>query len=173
MAYPEIIFPSSIYGLTTDKYGTNITAYNTAPNTTGFPLGTGLKLGMFGMLFDGSVVRLLKAGGTIAANDAVSPKIALSNDYTVEQTPGTANTYPVQGVSDRFGASLSANDYAWMTTYGIATCNVAASLTAPLFLVSSAVAGRLAAAAAGTSLQANIVLLNTSTTAGNYPVRII
>ena len=170
MAFAGIIFPSHVYGILTDKFGVNITAYNTAPNTTGFPSGSGLVLGTFGLLFDGTLVKMLRAAGNIAANDAVSISIGNSNDYRVIQTPATADVFPVQGVSDRVGAALVSGDFAWMTIYGLATANCAAGIVAPQALVSSAVAGRLAAATAGVSIQSNIVLLNTTVAAGNYPV---
>ncbi len=165
-----IIFPTSVYGQLSDLFGTNITAYGTAPNTTGFPAGSGLKLGQFGLLFDGTIVKLLKAADSIAANDAVGIDIGNSNDYTVIQLEDTPDTVPCVGANDRLGAALVADDVAWMTIYGVATVNVAASITAPVALCSSAVAGQLSAVTPGDSAQFNIFLLNTTTTAGNYPV---
>lgn len=163
----SFIFPTSGYGVPSTIYGTNITQYNTAPNTTGFPAGSGLRLGAAGMLFDGTWCQMLKANGTIPANDAVIP--VASTENTVVQSTASTNV-PVKAINDRAGAQLTANGFAWMTIKGKAEANVAASLTAPLFLASSAVAGRLAQAVAGTSQQGNLILMETSTTAGNYDI---
>jgi hypothetical protein len=162
------IFPVTVYGQASDVYGTAVTAY---ASTNGVPPGSGLILGQFVQLFDSTVCRLLKANAGINQYNAIQIVSQLSNDYTVQQLPATANTLFCAGANDRAGSTaLVANNYAWMTTYGIATCNVVASQTAPAFLVSSGTAGSLQAATAGTSLQSNILLLNTSTTAGPYPV---
>jgi hypothetical protein len=162
-----IIFPTHVYGTLSDKYGTNITAYNDATkgNTTGFPPGSGLQLGQFGILFDGSQVKMCKANGTINASDFVSPA-AVANDYTVVQTPATINTQFLLGVNDRVGAQLVANDFAWMSIYGLTTANVAAGVAAGSMLTSSAVAGRAMAGAAGVSLQGNVICPVATTVAG-------
>ena len=166
----EIIIPVARYGKLDEKYGINITQYNTYPNTTGFPAGAGLELGQFGLLFDGTEVRLLKAAGTIANKDAVTIEIGNSNDYNVIITPTTVDT-PVHAANDRLGAALVSDDVVWMTTRGIASVNCAASITAPQFLTNStAVTGRLMTSVAGTHRQDNLHLLNTTTTAGAYPV---
>lgn len=168
------IFPTSMYGLLSDVYGTAVTQYNTYPNTTGFPAGSGLTLGQFGLLFDGSMTRMFKASAGIAQNLAVTYVIGNSNDYTV-QTTTTANTIPIIASSDRAGSTaLVANNYAWMTCYGIANTTILSAYTAPVYLVSSATAGNLQSATAGTSIGANVLLLNTSTGAnGVFPVKFL
>lgn len=164
-----IIFPTSVYGQIGDVYGTAVTAY---ANTQGFPSGAGLILGQYGQLFDGTTVRLLNANAGIAQYNAVKYIIAQSNDYTVVNT-ATVDADCVAAVNDRAGATaLVQNNIAWMTARGIAQCNVAASLTAPARLASSNVAGRLGAFTAGTSLTNDIWSLNTTTTAGAYPVKL-
>jgi hypothetical protein len=164
------IFPTSLYGQASDVYGTAVTAY---ANTNGFPGGSGLVLGQFGVLFDGTELRLFKANAGIAQYNAVKFVIGNSNDYTVINT-ATVNVDAVAAVNDRAGSTaLVANNIAWMTSRGIGTANVAASITAPVPLASSATAGQLGAFTAGTSLYPLVQLLNTTTTAGSYPVKII
>lgn len=165
------IFPTSLYGQLSDVYGTAVTAY---ANTNGFPGGSGLILGTRGLLFDFTETTMCSAGGAVAQYAAVTYTIGNSNAYTGLVTTTTANTIPIVALNDRAGATaLASNNYAWMTTRGLGTSLVAASTTAPKFLVSNTVAGQLVAATAGTSLQANILLLNTTTTAGSYPVQIL
>jgi hypothetical protein len=172
MAAVQWIFPTSIYGSLGDVYGTAVTQYNTYPNTTGFPAGSGLILGMFGILFDGTVTRMLAANVTIAQYSACTYVVGNSNDYTVALTT-TANTVPITAFADRSGTtSLVQNNYAWMTTWGIGTAKCAGSLTAPLVLCGNGTSGQLAGVTAGTSTQFNLFLLNTTTTAGGYPVKI-
>jgi hypothetical protein len=162
------IFPTTLYGQPSDVYGTNVTQY---ANTNGFPGGSGLILGNFGLLFDFTALRLFKANAGIAANQACTYVIGNSNDYTVVAT-SAANTQPVVSTNDRAGATaLVANNIAWMTCYGLGTTLVAASITAPAGLTSSATAGQLAAYVAGTSTFNNVLLLNTTTAAGAYPVK--
>jgi hypothetical protein len=171
MSAVQWIFPTSIYGGLSDVYGTAVTQY--ANNPGGFPLGSGLLLGQGGLLFDFSVTRLLNASGTVAQYAAVTYVIGNSNDYTVATTT-TANTIPIIATNDRAGStSLATNNTAWMTTKGIGTTNCAGSVTAPKMLCSSATAGQLQAVTAGTSVQFNIALLNTTTSAGAYPVSIL
>lgn len=169
----EIVFPIGRYGTLSGVYGTNITQYNTYPNTTGFPAQSGMKVGEFGLLFDGTQVRLLKSAGGVNANDTVSYQINNGNDYTVSQLPAQSNI-PAVAVNDRGGQALAAGGIAYMTQRGIASANVGANLTAPAFLASSAAvaAGFLGPAVAGTSFQTNFYLLNSSTLAGVYPVLI-
>lgn len=174
------IFPVTIHGTLADVYGTPIAAY--ANNFNGLPLGVGLQLGMFAVMFDMTIVRLLKASGGINNFDAVTYQTGNSNDYTVTQT--SALNQFVVGANDRSGATpLVASNVAWMTTKGIANFNVAPSLTAPAQLVSGATPGQLALYTPGTanvstgiitgySIQLNLSLLNTTTSAGAYPVRI-
>jgi hypothetical protein len=168
------IFPTSVYGQISDVYGTAVTQYNTSPNTTGFPPGCGLILGQRGILFDFTECVMAAANGTIAQYSAVTYTIANSNVYGGMVTTTTVNTIPIVAVSDRAGStSLAANDYAWMTTRGLATSLVLTTITAPKFLVSSGTAGTLTAATAGTSIQANILLLNTTTSTTSWPVQIL
>lgn len=165
-----IIFPTHVYGQLSDKYGLNITAYNTSPNTSGFPAGSGLQLGQFGELFDGTVVRMVKATNSIAQNDAVTLSPGNGNNYTVKDLPGVVNTGFITGVNDRVGGALIANDFAWMTVYGNGTGNVAGSTAAGSSLTSSATAGQMQAATIGTSANTNVFLPNASTTAGAYAI---
>lgn len=160
------IFPTSIYGRTGDVYGTNITQY---ANSQGFPPGSGLVLGQFGVLFDGTVCRLLTASAGIVQFAAVTVVIGNSNANTVVTT--SAAEQPVIAVNDRAGSTaLVANNIAWMTTYGLGTALIAASQTANKAMVSTTTAGTLSASTAGTDIFNNVILLNTSTTLGGYPV---
>lgn len=170
MAIQQVIFPTSIYGRIGDVYGTAVTAY---ANTQGFPGGAGLVLGQFGVLFDGTEVRLLNATAGIAQFNAVTYVIANSSDYQAVNT--TAVNQPVVGFNDRAGSTaLVANNIAWMTTRGVGTVNAAATITAPAALVSSVTAGQLGSGTVGTSIYEGFVqLLNTTTTAGSYPAKII
>lgn len=169
-----IIYPPTVYGALNAKYGTNITQYNTAPNTTGFPAGSGLSLGMIGMLFDGTQVQLLKGGSgavTAAANDFLSLIKGASNfNYNVQQVPGTANTVNLMAVNDRLGGSLAAGDIAWATVVGNASGNTATGLTGGNLVASSAVAGRAGAYTAGTSVGRIVMLANDTSVAGANPV---
>lgn len=160
------IFPTSVYGQISDTYGTNITAY---ANYQGFPPNSGLVLGQFGVLFDGTVCKLLKASGAIAQYAAVTPVTGNSNALTVAAT--TATEQAVIAVNDRGGSvALATGGINWMTCYGLGTALIAASQTAGKAMVSTATAGTLTANLAGTDIFDNVVLLNTSTTAGGYPV---
>lgn len=166
-----IIFPTSVFGQLSDVYGTNIPAY---ANSGGFPaVATGLVLGMFGILFDGSQVQLFKAANTINISDCCGIAPNQGNDYTVNQLAGVANVTPCAAVNDRGGQQLNAGGIAWMTVYGNAQANVAAGLTAPSFLSSSGIAGRLGAYTVGSSIQTNLLLLNATTIAGIYPISIL
>lgn len=171
MAIQQMIFPTSIYGRMGDVYGTAVTAY---ANTNGVPGGSGLVLGQFGVLFDGTELRLLAASAGIAQYNAVKFVAGNSNDYTVANV-ASANTDLVAAVNDRAGSTaLVANNYAWMTTRGIGTGSVSgAGFTAPVTLSPNGTAGQLGAFTAGTSVLPNVQLLNTSTTAGGYPVKLI
>jgi hypothetical protein len=166
------IYPTTMYGQLSDVYGTAVTAY---ANTNGFPPGSGMVLGTRGLLYDFTETALVNVGtGGAAQFSAVTYTIGNSNMFAAVVTTTTANTIPIVGVLDRSGSTaLVANNIAWMTTRGLATSLVAASQTAPKFLVSSTTAGSLIAATAGTSIQSNILQLNTTTTAGSYPVQIL
>lgn len=174
------IFPTTIHGTAADVYGTAVPAY--ANNPGGFPNGTGLQIGMFGVLFDRTICRLLKSAGGINNFDAVTFQTNNSNDYTVQQA--TLASHYVVGANDRSGSTpLVANNIAWFTTQGLATMNIAPSLTAPMQLASNGTPGQLGQYTPGTantstgvisgySVQTNLSLLNTTTSAGAYPVRI-
>lgn len=173
----EFIFPMSRFGQLSDVYGTAVSQY---ANTGGFPQGSGLRLGEFGLLFDGSMCRLLNAKGVVNQYDAVYVQGGNSNDYNVLQA-GAVNE-PVVAVNDRSGSTpLAANNIAWMSSRGIGTANVLAGLSANTVLVSSSTPGYLGAYNSGTanlstgvvsgqSSQQNIYLLNATTAAGAYPV---
>jgi hypothetical protein len=171
------IFPTSVYGQISDTYG--LPTYTTS---TGFPQNaTGLVLGQGWLLFDFTVVNLLKSSGAIAANAACTFQAGNSNFYTVlaALSTTTAGQVPVVAINDRGGALTVTGGINWMTTSGLATALVAASLPASSAttgtpLVSSAItAGQLVASAgAGSSYYNNVVLLNATTTAGAYPVQL-
>jgi hypothetical protein len=169
------IFPTSIYGQLSDVYGTAITQYNTAPNTTGFPPGAGLILGQRGLLFDFTETTLCSIGsGGCAQFSALTYTIALGNAFSSLVTTTTVNTIPIVAIADRSGATaLVQNNYAWCTTRGLASSLVLTGKTAPAFLVSSGTAGTLTGATPGTSSQANIFLLSTTTSTTNWPVQIV
>lgn len=172
-----LIFPTSVYGVLSEVYGTAVTAYANTPG--GFPQGSGLQLGMFGVLFDGTMCRLLKSMGAVNQYDAVYNQGGNSNDYQVLQTT-TVNQFVV-GTNDRSGSNaLAANNIAWFTTKGNGVVNTLASLTAGTMLVSSVQPGYLAAYTPGVantsngqitlnSTQLNISLENSSTSQGPYP----
>lgn len=165
------IFPTSCYGQLSDVYGIAVTAYI---NSNGFPVGSGLVLGQRGILFDFTETTLCNAGGAVAQYAAVTYTIGKSNMYADVVTTTTVNTVPIVAINDRAGSTpLALNNIAWMTTRGLASSLVLTTLTAPLFLVSSATAGTLGGATAGTSLQSNILLLNTTTSTTNWPVQIL
>lgn len=170
MAYnTQFIFPTGIYGQISDVYGTNVTQY---ANSGGLPLGSGLVLGQFGVLFDATICRLFKANGTIAQYAAVTPVAGNGNDYTANTT--TSLLAPITAVNDRGGStSLTAGGIAWMTTFGNGTALVAASTTAVVGLAPSANPGILVAYNAAVNNYNSPLLLNTTTTQGGYPVLFI
>lgn len=172
------IFPTTVYGTVSEVYGTAVPAY---ASTGGYPYSSGLITGMFGVLFDLTVCRLLRAVGGINNFDAVTYQPNNSNDYSVQQA--SAASQFVMAANDRSGSTpLVANNIAWMTVKGIATVNLAPSLTAPVQLAANGTPGQLGAYTPGTantstgvisgqSVQTNLSLLNSTTSAGAYPVR--
>jgi hypothetical protein len=172
------IFPTSVYGQLSDTYG--LPTYTT---NNGFPTSsTGLVLGQGWLLFDFTIVQLLKSAvGTIAANAACTPQGGNGNIYTVQSalSTTTAGQVPVVAINDRGGALTTVGGINWMTTSGLATALVAASLPASSAtngspLVSSATTtGQLTATAgAASSYYNNVILLNATTVVGAYPVQI-
>lgn len=178
MPFNQGIFPTSVYGQIADSYG--LPSYTA---TTGFPgpAGSGLVQGQGWLLFDFTIVNLLKASGAIAANAACTFQSGNSNFYTVGSAISTTNIgqVPVIAINDRGGAITVAGAYQWMTTKGLATALVAASQTASSATTGAPVAaslvttGQLTSVAQGVGYQFNIQLLNTTTTAGAYPVFIV
>jgi hypothetical protein len=171
MAYnTQIIFPTCGMGQLSDIYGTGVNA----SYTTGFPASSGLTLGQGGLLFDMTVVSLLKVvTGTANQFAAVTPVIGNSNFYNVQATnTATAANQPVTGIYDRGGTTVlnaSTNiNIGWMTTAGLGTVLVNASVTGGQALVPTTTAGQLQAFAG--NVFTNVILLNTTTTAGGYPV---
>lgn len=163
------IFPTSGYGQTGFVGGTNITAY---ANSQGFPAGSGLVLGAFGVLFDGSICKLLKANAGITQFQAVTP--VLQGGVITTVTPTTAALQLAMGTNDRAGSTaLVANNIAWFTCYGVGTVLVNASTTAGAPLATTTTAGQLGVFTPGTSVFDNVLLLNTTTSAGSYPVLFI
>ena len=173
------IFPTTIHGQITDSYGlpTYTNALNPFSNSN---ISTGLQLGQGWLLFDFTVVSLLKSSGVIAANAAVTFQAGNSNPYTVGSALSTTNVgqVPVIGLNDRGGAITGAGAIQWMTTSGLGTALVAASQNAsslgtgtPLG-ASTTVSGQLTGTTAATAFYNNVLLLNSSTAAGSYPVLI-
>jgi hypothetical protein len=171
------IFPTSVYGQLSDSYG--LPTYTT---NNGFPpTSTGLVLGQGWLLFDFSVVQLIKAAAAIAANAACMPQAGNGNIYTClpALATTTAGQAPVIAFNDRGGALTTIGGINWMTTSGLATSLVSASLPAssattgtPL-VSSTTVAGQLTASAGpSNSYYNNVMLLNASTVAGAYPIQI-
>jgi hypothetical protein len=177
MPFNQGIFPTSVYGQLADTYG-----LPTYTATVGFPgpNGSGLVQGQGWLLFDFTMVNLLKAAASIAANAACMYQSGNSNFYTVipAVTAGTnaVGTAPVTAVNDRGGALTTIGGYNWMTTYGLATALVAANQTATsaptgVPIGASSTSGVLTSVgAAGTAYYNNVFLINTTTTAGAYPV---
>jgi hypothetical protein len=177
MPFNQGIFPTSVYGQLSDSYG-----LPTYTATVGFPgpPGTGLVQGQGWLLFDFTMVNLLKAAASIAANAACMVQSGSSNFYTVINavTSGSnaVGTAPVTAINDRGGALTTIGGYNWMTTYGLGTVLVAASQTSTFASTgvpvgASSTAGVLTSVgAAGTAYYNNVLLINTTTTAGAYPV---
>jgi len=173
------IFPTSVYGAVSEVYGSAVPAYANTPG--GFPQGSGLQLGMFGVLFDGTICRLLKSMGAVNPYDAVTAQSGNGNDYQVLQT--NAPQQYVIGANDRSGSTpLVLNNIAWFTTRGNATINVLGSLSAGTLLASSVNPGILGAYSPGAanlqtgvitseSFQSNLILENLTSSIGAYPVR--
>ena len=176
----SFIFPTSIYGAISEVYGSAVPAY--ANTLGGFPQGSGLQLGSFGVLFDGTMCRLLKSMGVINPFDAVTIQTGNSNDYQVLQA--TALQHYIIGANDRSGSTpLAANNIAWFTTRGNAIINCLGSLSGNTPVVSNGQAGYLGPYSPGVanlgtgvittySIQTNLLLENNTTSQGTYPVRI-
>lgn len=174
----EFIFPMSRYGQLSDVYGSAVPQYANTPG--GFPQGAGLRLGEFGILFDGTFCQLLKALSGVNPFDGVYVQPNNGNPYQVLQT--TAPNQFVVGANDRSGNNpLVANNIAWFTTHGLATVNTQSSLNAGTMLVSSNQPGFLGPYTPGVtnlsngtinnnSTQLSINLLNTAANQGPYPV---
>src|ERR1700676_5482551 len=160
-----MIFPTSVYGQLSDVYGTNVTQYSA--NANGLPLNVGLQLGMFGVLFDHTICRLMKAAGTIAQYNAVTFSPGNSNDYTVVATSATGQA--VVGTNDRSGSTSlvggSTYNVAWFTAYGNGTTLVAASVTGGTNLQTYGTTGQLQAWFNANPAN-NLGLKNTTTTPG-------
>lgn len=174
------IFPTTVHGQLSDSYG--LPTYTSSINPFSNVAQTGLILGQGWLLFDFTFVQLLKSAAAIAANAACMPQAGNGNIYTVlpALSTTTAGQAPVVSLNDRGGAITAVGAINWMTTTGLGTGFVAASLPASSSttgtpLVSSAtVTGQLTGSAgAGASFYNNILLLNASTVAGAYPVQII
>jgi hypothetical protein len=173
MAFNQGIFPTSVYGQLSDSYG--LPGYTA---TVGFPgpTGSGLVLGQGWLLFDFTIVNLLKCVGAIAANAACNPVGGLT--YVVQSaiSTGFVGQVPVTAINDRGGALTVSGGINWMTTSGAATALCSASLpasTAPTgtpLAVSNIVSGQLTAAAAGVAFYSNVILLGATSAAGAYPV---
>jgi hypothetical protein len=170
------IFPTTIHGQITDSYG--LPTYTSSANPFSSNTSTGLIIGQGWLLFDFTIVSLLKSSGAIAANAACNFQAGNSNTYTVQSALATTNPgqVPVVALNDRGGAITVSGAIQWMTTSGLGTALCAANLPAssntngtPL-VSSTTVTGQLQAGTAGTAFYNNILLLNTTTVAGSYPV---
>lgn len=163
------IFPTSVYGPLSEVYGNAVTQYANNPN--GLPLNVGLQLGMCVLLFDFTICQLLKAASAITQYQACTPAVGNSNEYSVQ--PTTSASQIMTATNDRGGSTAlvggSTYNVAWMTTEGLGTVNVGASITGGAALQPSGTAGQLQAWV-NTNPQSNLLLLNTTTTAGAYPV---
>ncbi len=172
----QMIFPTSAYGQLNDVYGTNVPQYT---NSQGFPQGAGLQLGQFGVLFDATIVRLLKALSVFNQYDAAYVQSGNSNDYQVLQA-NAVNQFVV-GTNDRSGSNgLTSGSIAWFTTRGNGIVNAQSSLGGGSMVVSSTQAGYVGpytpgvantsnGTITGNSTQQNISLENPTTSAGPYP----
>jgi hypothetical protein len=167
----QIIFPTSGMGQLSDIYGTGV-----APTyITGFPAASGLALGQGGLLFDMTAVNLMKCGsGTAAQYSAMTLLLGFSNFYNLQATNSTsAANQPVIAAYDRGGTIvLSAStqiNIAWMTTAGLSTILVNSGVTGNQALTPTTTSGQLQAVS-GSNIFSNVILLNTTTTAGGYPV---
>lgn len=155
------IFPTTgAYQLSTQYFDSGCTSQALLVSRQLVPAG--LTLGQIRMLFDGSMVQLLMANAAISANQALTA--VAGTPYTVVKTAASANQ-PVVAVNDRSGSTAQAQYYGfWGTVKGIASPNLAGSLTAPLMLANDpGTAGQLYAAIAGTTIQGNLVLIDTTT----------
>jgi len=131
---------------------------------TTLPTGLGYKLGDLiypavatgnGILYNGNAVQLFQvaASSTCPANGSFQ----LFGGATTFQIAATsAINQLVIGINDLSGSALTAAQYFFGTISGYTSVLEAASVAANTVIVSSTTAGTLAAAVAGTSLQANI-----------------
>jgi len=169
----QIIFPTTGMGQLSDIYGTGVAA----SYTTGFPQGSGLTLGQGGLLFDMSIVNLLKVvSGTAPQYAPLSPALGFGNFYNVAQTNGVVNSnWPITAAYDRGGSTtLNAStniNIGWCTTRGLGTMQVPGSVNGNQALVpNTTTPGSTQAFTAGTNIFSNVNLLATTTTSGGYPV---
>ena len=116
----------------------------------------------------GKSYKLVQAAAAIPANAAVyaSGVTTSTADATFQVTACSAANQYILGVNDNAGQAIPSGSYFWITIKGKCAPLVAASIAINTFVVSSATSGTLAAAAAGTSLQANIFLLAASGAGG-------
>ena len=171
------IFPTSIYGQISDSYGLPTYTNSSIP----YPSGSGLVTGQGWLLFDFTIVNLLKCFGAVAANAACNFVAGNSNFYTVQAAISTTNVgqAPVTAINDRGGTLSVSGGINWMTTAGLATALCSASLTASTattgtpVVSSTTVAGQLTASGGpSVSYYTNVLLLNNTSSAGAYPVLI-
>jgi hypothetical protein len=144
-------FPTSSYGQP-----------NWSDVYTAIPPGSGLQPGSTELLFDGSFVQFLLFSTSGVAGAGMTGIAPWANTYSIATTT-TANVIQIWAINDRNGgglgtsnATVASTSYAWCTIKGLAFPFTTASTAALKYLVSSGTAGLLAAATAGTSLQANI-----------------
>ena len=174
MPFNQGIFPTSVYGQLSDTYGLPTYTAN-----SGFPAGAGLILGQGWLLFDFTIVQLVKCIGAIAANAACNYQAGNSNEYNVQSAVtlggGANGTVPITAINDRGGAITVVGGINWMTVQGLASALCSASLTASTNtggapLGASATTGVLTSVAVGSALFNNVLLLNNTAAAGAYPV---
>jgi hypothetical protein len=159
------------------------------PTASGYTFGTvfssasaidpqlGVQLGDTFELGDGTRLQLLQASGSIAANAAcTSTVVTTGSPWVVAATSATLQS--VVAVNDRSGATglvqrgtdlagvaLTTGQVAFFTVKGLCKPKIAASQTANEFLASTATAGTLTGAVAGTDPPNTIELLTSTTTA--------
>jgi hypothetical protein len=157
-------FPTTQWGNQGTLNGIGADVYSTLPGPSASVPGSadGPVLGNFTVLADGSAVQFLQTVATTAANVACQIS-AWQNVYQV--TPTTAINQLVVAVNDLALQSLTANYFTWFKVRGLAFPLVASATAAKAIVASSATAGTLYAATAGTDLQGDMV--NTALVGGS------
>lgn len=130
--------------------------------------GAGPLVGNYTLLPDGTQVQFLQATATFNKNLAGKIATATVWQNNFATIPTAAANDLVICVNDRSALNLTANYYSWFTVKGLAFAQTAASVAAGKIVASSATAGTLYGATAGTDLQGTIV--NTVVVGGSAAV---